>query len=76
MQKYPVSIDVRVHDVALLNILTQYCITFSYIWSYQFLFIYNILQSNPLKWIAQGPNHEYPLRHSIHLSMFYTLHFV
>ena len=30
-------------------------------------------QSNPLKWIAPGPDYEYPLRWSIHLSMFYTL---
>jgi len=30
-------------------------------------------QSNPLKWIALGPDYEYPLRWSIHLSMFYTL---
>ena len=27
-------------------------------------------QSNPLKWIAQGPDYEYPVRQSIHLSMF------
>ena len=30
-------------------------------------------QSNPLKWIALGPDYDYPLRWSIHLSMFYTL---
>jgi len=28
--------------------------------------------SNPLKWIALGPDYEYPLRQNIHLSMFYT----
>ena len=34
------------------------------------------LQSNLLKWIALGPDYEYPLRQSIHLSMFHTLHCV
>ena len=34
------------------------------------------IQSNPLKWIALGPDYEYPLRQSIHLSMFYTLYCV
>ena len=35
-----------------------------------------LVQSNPLKWKALGPNYEYryPLRRSIHLSTFYTLH--
>jgi len=33
-------------------------------------------KSNPLKWLALGPDYEYPLRHSIHLSMFYTLYCV
>ena len=33
-------------------------------------------QSNPLEWIAVGPDYEYPLRQSIHLSMFYTSHCV
>jgi len=31
-----------------------------------------VLQSNSLKWIAVGPAYQYPLRQSIHLSMFYT----
>ena len=35
-----------------------------------------MLQSNPLKWIALGPDHEPPLRQSVHLSVFYTLHCV
>jgi len=30
-----------------------------------------LIQSNPLRWIAAGPDYEYPLRESIHL--FYTL---
>jgi len=30
-----------------------------------------ILQLNPLKWIVSGPNHHYPLRWSIHLSILY-----
>jgi len=30
------------------------------------------VQSNPLKWIALGPDYEYPFRQSIHLSMLYT----
>jgi len=34
------------------------------------------LQSNPVKWITQEPNYEYPLRQSIHISMFYIIHFV
>ena len=34
----------------------------------------DMIQSNVLEWIALGPDYEYPLRHSIHLSMFYTLH--
>ena len=34
------------------------------------------LWSNPLKWIAVGPDYEYPLRQSVQLSMFYTLHCV
>ena len=34
------------------------------------------IQSNPLKWIALGPDCEYLLRQNIHLSMFYTLHCV
>ena len=32
------------------------------------------IQSNPLQWIALGPDYKYPLRQSVHLSMFYTLH--
>jgi len=32
------------------------------------------IQSNPLTWISLGPDYEYPLRQSVHLSMFYTLH--
>ena len=31
------------------------------------------LQSNPLQWIALGPDYAYPLRQITHLSMFYTL---
>ena len=31
------------------------------------------LQSNPLKWTALGPDYEYTLRQSMHLSMLYTL---
>ena len=32
-----------------------------------------IIQSNPLSaWTELGPDHEYSLRQSIHLSMFYT----
>jgi len=34
------------------------------------------LQSNLLKWIALGPDYEYPLRQSIHLSTFYAFHCV
>jgi len=34
------------------------------------------IQSNPLKWIALGPDYEYPLRQSIRLFMFCTLHCV
>jgi len=34
------------------------------------------MQSNPHKQIALGLDYEYPLRQSIHLSMFYTLHCV
>jgi len=30
------------------------------------------LQSNLLKWIALGPDYEYPLRQTIHLSMYLT----
>lgn len=30
------------------------------------------IQSNPLKWIEMGPDYEYPLRKSIHLSILYT----
>jgi len=30
-----------------------------------------LIQSNPLRWIAAGPDYEYPLREGIHL--FYTL---
>jgi len=36
----------------------------------------NIMQSNPLRWIALGPDYEYPVSHSIHLSMYYTSHCV
>jgi len=32
------------------------------------------MQSNPLNWIALGPDYEYPLWQSIQLYMFYTLH--
>jgi len=35
-----------------------------------------LLQSNPFKWIALGPDCESPVRQNIHLSMFYTLHCV
>jgi len=31
------------------------------------------LQLNPRECIAMGPDYEYPLRQSVHLSMFYTL---
>jgi len=31
-----------------------------------------MVRSNPLKLLALGPAYEYPLRLSIHLSMFYT----
>ena len=37
---------------------------------------YFIMQSNPLNWVALGHDYDYPLRQSIHLSMFYTLHCV
>ena len=40
------------------------------------VFVTTAIQSNLLKWIALGPEREYPLRQSIHLSMFYTLHCV
>ena len=33
-----------------------------------------VLHSNLLKWIALGPDHQYLLKQSIHVSMFYTLH--
>ena len=35
-----------------------------------------VVQTNPLKRIAVGPDYKYPLRQSIHLFMFYTLHCV
>ena len=35
-----------------------------------------MVQTNPLKRIAVGPDYKYPLRQSIHLFMFYTLHCV
>ena len=35
-----------------------------------------ICKSNLLKWTVLGPDYEYTLSHSIHLSMFYTLHCV
>ena len=34
------------------------------------------VQSNMLKWIALGPDCEYPFMHSVHVFMFYTLHCV
>ena len=34
------------------------------------------IHSNPLWWISLGPDHEYPLRQSVHLSMFYICHYV
>jgi len=35
-----------------------------------------VVQSNPLKQIAVGPDYKYRLRQSTHLFMFYTLHCV
>jgi len=34
------------------------------------------VQSNPFKWTALGPDHEYPLGQSIHISLFYTVQHV
>ena len=35
-----------------------------------------VIQLNQLQLIALGHHHKHPVRHSIHLSMFYTLHYV
>jgi len=53
----------RAGVVAYLNVLTYLCFC-------------DNAQSTPLKWTVLGPDYEYPLRRSIHLSMFYTLHSV
>ena len=37
------------------------------------VFVTTAIQSNLLKWIALGPEREYPLRQSIRLPMFYPL---